>query len=108
MHRRLGARDVQQVLDVAHPLHLAGLGDELFDQVGTRNLTAQLNDAVLHVDVQFALRDVGVPEYLAPNLVRERGVVEVLLLFPQMLRLLGDAVPLGCGPASGACGPPAA
>src|SRR6266700_3193339 len=49
----------------------------LAEQVGTRNLAAQLDDAVLHVDVQLPFGDGPITEDLAPDLVGERGIVEV-------------------------------
>src|SRR6266545_6869612 len=108
VHRRSSSREMEQVLHVADSLHLARLPDEVLDQFRPRHLSAQLDDPVLHVDVELALRDVRVAEDLAADLVRERGVVEVLRLFLEVLNLLRDAVRLCGDAAAGACRLPAA
>src|SRR6266545_614727 len=99
VHRRSSSREMEQVLHVADSLHLARLPDEVLDQFRPRHLSAQLDDPVLHGDVELALRNVRVAEDLAADLVRERGVVEVLRLFLEVLNLLRDAVRL-CGDAA--------
>jgi hypothetical protein len=39
VHRRRRARQVHQVFDIAHALHLSGLFHEVVDQLSTRNLS---------------------------------------------------------------------
>src|SRR5207247_2653380 len=108
VHRCRRARQVQQVLHLPHALNLARLLDELVDQLGPLDLAAKLDDSVLHVDGDLALRCVGVTEDLRADLVRERRVVERFRLFRAVLDLLGDAVRLRGDPTTGPGAPPGA
>jgi hypothetical protein len=69
--------------------------DEVVDQLTPRNLAPELDDTVLDVDVDVALRDVRIPEDLTANLVCERRVVVVLRLLLQVLHPLREAVGIG-------------
>jgi hypothetical protein len=80
VHLGFGAGRVEQVLDVLHALDAARLLLEVADQLGTFDLAAEDDDAVLGVDVDLALRDVGVAEDLGLDLASERRVVRVLEL----------------------------
>jgi hypothetical protein len=80
LRRCLFTWNVQQVLDGAHSLDLAGLGAEVLDQVRLLELAAQVDDAVLDVDVDLPLRHVGPAEDLALDLARQRDVVGLRLL----------------------------
>src|SRR6266446_2307992 len=75
LRRRLLTRTVQQVLDGAHALDLARLGAEVLDQVRLLELAAQVDDAVLDVDVDLARGHLSVPEDLALDLAGQRHVV---------------------------------
>src|SRR2546423_931828 len=102
LRRCLLARNVQQVLDRAHSLDLARLGAEILDQVGLLELAAQVADAVLDVDVDLPLRDVGAAKDLALALASQRHVIglrlflllQVRRLLLQALGLRGDGLPL--------------
>ena len=93
---------MQQVLDRAHALHLARLGAEILDQIRLLELAAQVDDAVLDIDVDLPLRDVGAAKDLALDLASQRHVVWLrLFLLLQVRRLLlealglrGDGLPL--------------
>src|SRR6266508_1116956 len=76
--RRL-TRQVREVLDRAHPVHRAHPRRELFHQLPARDFAAQVDDAVLGVHRDAALRDLLAAEHLALDLARERRVVEALL-----------------------------
>src|SRR5436190_21476782 len=80
---------MQQVLNVSDTLHLAGLAFEILDQVGLLELPAQVDDTVFDVDVDLALRHVGVAEDLGLDLARQCDVVGLrLLLLLQVSGLL--------------------
>src|SRR5215210_8444444 len=85
-----------------HALDRTCLVDEVVDQLRTRDLPPQLDDAVLHVHIDLTLRDVRVAEEHRLDLRRERRVVEVLRLLAKMRSLLADAV---CGRRGAAPGP---
>ncbi len=86
---------VEKVLHVPDALDLPRLLLERLDHVPLVDLAPQDDHAVLGVDVDLALGDVGIAEDLRLDLVRERGVVEVLFLLLQVHRLLRNAVGLG-------------
>src|SRR5262249_52658503 len=50
-------------------------GLQILDEVRLLELTAQVDDAALHADVDLLFRDVGIAEDLALNPVGERRVV---------------------------------
>src|SRR6266566_1872405 len=105
LRRRLLAWNVQEVLDGAHSLDLARLGAEVLDQVRLLELAAQVDDAVLDVDVDLPLRHVGATEDLALDLARQRDVVGLRLLllcavrrlFLQALGLCADGLRFPAG-----------
>src|SRR5512133_826073 len=66
---------MEQALDLLDTLDPAGLVDELFDQLGRVDLAAQDDLAVLRVDVDRALRHVGVAEDLGLDLLCQGDVV---------------------------------
>src|SRR5947208_9332361 len=96
---------MQQVLARADSLDLARLSAEIFDQIRLLELAAQVDDAVLDVDVDLPLRDVGAAEDLALDLASQRYVVglrllllfQVRRLFLQALSLRADDLPLPAG-----------
>src|SRR5918994_1575429 len=92
VHRRRCAGKMQQILDLPNTLHGTRPLDECFEHVRSRHLAAQLCDAFLHVDVDLTLRNVGIPEDLGLDLVRERRVIEVLRRLSTMLDLLLHSV----------------
>src|SRR5215204_2883492 len=75
----LRAGQVRQVLDALHALHLPGPGHQLVHQLAVRQLAAEVDHAVLHVQVDLVLGDLVVPEDLALDLLGQRGIVEALL-----------------------------
>src|SRR5215210_5453516 len=84
---RLLARGVQQALDVLDALHLPSLADKLVDQLWGLDLAAQHDLAVLGVDVDLALRNLGVAEDLGLDLARQRHIVGLRL---RLLAQVGD------------------
>src|SRR5439155_23934459 len=98
--RRLGAGQVEQVLDVANALDIPRPVHELVDQLRPVDLAAELNDPVLDVDVDPALGHVRRTEDLGLDLLGERGVVEVLRLLVPVLHRLRHAVDPGADAAA--------
>ena len=87
---------MEQVLDFADALHLAGAALEVLDDLGPLYLAAEEHDSVLDVDVDLALRRVCGPEDLGLDLAGERDVVGLrLLLLAEVRRLLLQSVSLG-------------
>src|SRR5438105_8034686 len=107
VHRRPSSWQVEEVLHVPHALDAPRPLDELLQHVRIRNLAAQLDDAVLRVDVDLPLRHVRVAEDLRLHLVRERGVVVVLRHLLTVLDLLRHPVDAGADAAPGPLGAPA-
>jgi hypothetical protein len=88
---------VEEVLDVLDALHLPRPLLEILDQLRLLDLAAEVDLAVLGVDVDLALRDVGVAEDLGLNLPRQRNVVGLRLrLLLEVLGLLHEPLCL-CG-----------
>src|SRR5436305_447896 len=86
---------MQEVLDPENALDLARLTGELLREV-LLDLSAQVDDAVFGVDIDLALRHLGVAEDLGLDLARERHVVRLrLLLFGAVRRLCLQALGLG-------------
>src|SRR4051794_16765789 len=95
---RLGGGCVQEALDLLDALDLARLRDEVVDQLGRVDLAAEHDLAVLGVDVDLALRHVGLAEDLGLDLASEGDVVRLgLRLLAQVRRLLLERVRLRDG-----------
>src|SRR6185312_8148274 len=74
---RLALVRVEQVLDLAHAADGTRGLPELLDLLLAARLTAQIDDAVLGIHVDRALRHVVAAEDLALDLASQGGVVEV-------------------------------
>src|SRR5829696_8436590 len=70
---------VGQILDGTHALNAPRPGRDLLHHVTIRHLAADVDDAVLGVDADAALRDGLVAEDLALDLAHEGRVVQALL-----------------------------
>ena len=70
---------MQEVLHLSHALDLPRRLAERLDEALVGDLAAKIDDAVLRVDVDVALRDIGVAEELRLHLVGERRVVGLFL-----------------------------
>src|SRR4051794_7046062 len=77
--RRRRAGWMDQVLDPAHTLDAPRLLSHALDVLRALHEAAQEHDAILGVDADLALRDVGAAEQLALDLLGERDVVGRLL-----------------------------
>src|SRR5207248_3985755 len=98
LRRGFLAGNVQQVLDATDSLNLARLGLQILDQVRLLELAAKIDDAVLDVDVDLPLWDVGAAEDLALDLARQRHVVGLrFLLLGEVRRLLLQPLSLDRG-----------
>jgi hypothetical protein len=94
VHRRVTAGRMEEVLDALHALDAPRLVFEVLDQLGTLDLAAEDDDAVLGVDVDPAFRDVWIAKDLGFHLAGERGVVGIreLVVRACVLGLLDEAL----------------
>jgi hypothetical protein len=96
---------VEEVLHLADAVDFHRRLAERLDEALVRDLAAQVDDAVLCIDVDVALRDIGVAEELRLDLGRERRVVGLLLRpLLEVRGLLRHAVGLRLDGLSGAAG----
>jgi hypothetical protein len=96
VHLGFGAGHVQEVLDLLDALDAARLLLEVRDQLGPLDLAPEDDDAVLGVDVDLTLRDVGIAEDLGLDLAGQRRVIGIrLVLLLQVGRLLDQPPGLG-------------
>ena len=75
-----GCPGVEKVLDLLDALHVPCLLLEVANQLRLLDLAAKDDDTVLGIDVDLALRHVGVAEDLGLDLARERDVVGLRLV----------------------------
>ena len=79
LRRRRLVRQVREVLDAAHAVHLARAVHERVHLLAVRHLAAEVDHAVLDIHGDVALGELLVAEDLALDLAGEGGVVEALL-----------------------------